>query len=55
VVAQKLTTAALAAWRDERLRTMSPGTIIRELGLLRRAVQTAAHEWSVAIPMEVFG
>ncbi|HWI81521.1 site-specific integrase [Ramlibacter sp.] len=53
-MAAKLTTAALAAWRDERLRTVSGSTVVRELGLLHRVMVTARHEWGVPAPMAAF-
>lgn len=32
-------------YRDDRLRLVGPGTVIRELGLLRSIFETARHEW----------
>lgn len=54
VMAGKLTTAALATWRDERLHTVSGSTVVRELGLLHRVMVTASHEWGVQVPLSVF-
>jgi integrase len=54
VMASKLTAASLAAWRDERLRGVAPATVLRELGLLRRVMVTANHEWGVRVPLTAF-
>ncbi len=34
-----------AAWRDERLRQVSPGTVAREMTLIRSVLRTAWKEW----------
>jgi integrase len=54
VMASRLTTASLATWRDERLRVVAPATVARELGLLRRVMVTATHEWAVRVPLAAF-
>jgi integrase len=43
----KLTPAVIAAYRDERLRTISAGTIIRELSILSSAISHARREWGL--------
>lgn len=37
--------AALAAWRDARLRQVSPATVTREINLLSAVFETARKEW----------
>lgn len=41
----EFTTAELAAWRDQRLKTVSPGTCQREINLLRNVFTIAREEW----------
>ncbi len=40
-----LTTERIGEWRDARLRTVSPGTVLREIGLLSAVLETARREW----------
>lgn len=40
-----LTPATLAAWRDARLAVVKPGTVLREMTLLRGVLETARREW----------
>ena len=40
-----VTPERLARWRDERLQTVSPGTVIREFSLLGDIFETARREW----------
>lgn len=40
-----VTTTDLAAWRDERLKQVSAGAVLRELGLLSSVFETARREW----------
>ena len=35
----------ISAWRDERLKTVKPGTLLREWTLLSHAFQVAVREW----------
>lgn len=44
---QKLTTAALAAWRDERLKQVAPASVRRELGILGSVLDIARREWGL--------
>ena len=37
--------ALLAQWRDQRMREVAPGTVLRELGLLSAVFQRAIREW----------
>ncbi len=45
-----LTPAHFSAYRDERLRTLKPGTIRRELSLLQHVLEVARREWAIPIP-----
>lgn len=36
-----------AAWRDERLRQVKPGTVCRELAIIRRAIRHGMNEWGM--------
>jgi len=40
-----LTPAAVAAYRDDRLRVVEPGTVRRELGILHHVIEVARREW----------
>ena len=42
-----LTSADLAGYRDERLKTVAPATIIRELNTISHAIDTAQREWGI--------
>lgn len=42
-----LSTADLASYRDERLKTVSPATIVRELNTISHAIETARREWGI--------
>ncbi len=44
-----LSPAVIASYRDERLRTVSAGTIIRELVILSSVINHARREWSLPI------
>ncbi|MHC2106470.1 tyrosine-type recombinase/integrase [Methylobacterium sp. CM6246] len=43
------TPQVFSRYRDDRARQVSPGTIIRELGLLRSVFETAQNEWDVPL------
>jgi integrase len=43
----QLTPGILAHWRDERLRTVSPGSVLREMTILRGAIKRARDEWGI--------
>jgi len=45
----KLTPAVIASYRDERLKTVSAGTIIRELSILSGIITHARKEWALPI------
>jgi integrase len=40
-----LTAADMAAWRDARLADVAPGTVRREMGLIRSVLEHARREW----------
>lgn len=42
-----LSTADLATYRDDRLRTVSPSTVIRELNTISHAIDPAMRDWDV--------
>jgi integrase len=42
-----LSTADLASYRDERLKTVSPATVVRELNTISHAIDTARREWGI--------
>ncbi|WP_244424682.1 hypothetical protein [Methylobacterium nodulans] len=42
-----LSTADLATYRDERLKTVAPATVIRELNTISHAIDTAHREWGI--------
>jgi integrase len=45
-----LTCESFASYRDERLKAVRPGTIIRELGLIQHIFEVARSEWSIPLP-----
>jgi integrase len=47
---QKLTSADVATYRDERLRTVAPATIVRELNTISHAIDLATREWGLWLP-----
>jgi len=46
----KATPQVFSRYRDERLKTVSPGTVIRDLGLLRAMFEVARLEWGIPLP-----
>ncbi|MFD0980682.1 tyrosine-type recombinase/integrase [Tropicimonas aquimaris] len=46
----RITPQTFSRYRDERLRTVSAGTVIRDLGLLRAIFEVARLEWDIALP-----
>ncbi|TXN07332.1 site-specific integrase [Methylobacterium sp. WL103] len=44
-----LSTADLAAYRDERLKIVAAATVIRELNTISHAIDTARREWNIHI------
>lgn len=45
VLLRNMTTAHLAAWRDERLQQVTSGTVAREYHVIRAALNVARKEW----------
>lgn len=45
----ELTPAAFSSYRDRRLQKVKPGTVKRELGLLRHTLEIARKEWGVPL------
>jgi integrase len=43
----ELTPGILAHWRDERLRQVSAGSVLREMTILRSAIKRARNEWGI--------
>ena len=48
-----LTTAPIAAYRDDRTKQVKPGTIARELGLLRTIIEVARKDWGIGLSENV--
>jgi integrase len=46
----KLTTSDVALYRDARLQTVSPSSVIRELNTISHAVEIARREWGLWLP-----
>jgi integrase len=42
---REITSDAIARWRNKRLREVAPGSVAREMGLLRAVLNTAVQEW----------
>lgn len=45
-----LSSTDVAAYRDERLETVAPATIIRELNTISHAIEIAQREWGIHVP-----
>jgi hypothetical protein len=45
-----LSSQHIATFRDERARTVTNGTVNRDLALLSHAIQTARREWGIYLP-----
>jgi len=45
VALEQLTPQAVADWRDARLQQVSPGTVLREWGMMSNACNIAVREW----------
>ncbi|MEM5370291.1 site-specific integrase [Paraburkholderia azotifigens] len=46
----KISASVIAAYRDERLRTAKPGTVIRSITVLNMALNKARNEWELPVP-----
>jgi integrase len=49
LVMSKVTPAVMAAWRDDRMKTVSAGSILREMTLIRCAIRCARNDWGLEI------
>lgn len=46
----ELTSSVLAKYRDDRLKTVSAGTVLRELNIIRSALNRARIDWGIPVP-----
>jgi integrase len=46
----KLSSSAVATYRDARLSQVAPATVVRELSLMQTAIETANREWGIPLP-----
>jgi len=46
----KLTSADVASYRDERLKSVAPATVVRELNTVSHAIEIATREWGLWLP-----
>jgi integrase len=46
----KLSSSAVASYRDTRLQEVAPATVVRELSLMQTAIETATREWGIPLP-----
>src|SRR5712664_4891200 len=46
----KLTSADIASYRDERLKSVAPATVVRELNTVSHAIEIATREWGLWLP-----
>jgi integrase len=46
----KLASSDLATYRDERLKSAAPATVVRELSTISHAIEVAASEWGIWLP-----
>ena len=46
----KLSSSAVATYRDARLQEVAPATVLRELSLMQTAIETATREWGIPLP-----
>ncbi len=45
-----LSPSVFATYRDDRLKKVSPGTVLRELNILRAALNRAKIDWGISVP-----
>ena len=50
----RLTPAVIASYRDERLASVSTGSVRREMTILRRCLEVAIKEWGVPLVVHPF-
>jgi integrase len=47
----ELTPSTIASYRDDRLRTLSPSSVRRELAVLQHCIEVARREWDFDLPL----
>jgi integrase len=50
----KLASPDLAAYRDDRLKSAAPPTVVRELSTISHAIEVATTEWGIWLPRNPF-
>jgi len=45
-----LSSADIATYRDERMKTVAPSTVVRELAIISHAIEVAQREWGYLLP-----
>lgn len=50
----QLSEAAIAKYRDDRLRVVKPATVVREIALASHCITVAQREWGVEVPANGF-
>jgi integrase len=48
-----ISAAMLSAYRDTRLKAVSPQTVVHELGMLSRVFKACAMDWGIALPQGI--
>lgn len=48
-----ISSSMLAEYRDERLKAVSPQTVVHELGLVSRVYKAASLDWGIALPQGI--
>lgn len=47
----RLSTSAVATYRDTRLTRVAPATVVRELSVMQVTIETARREWGIPLPL----
>ena len=45
-----ITPALIAAYRDQRLKTLAPQTVLHEINLISRVMKAASMDWGISLP-----
>lgn len=48
-----ITSSMIAAYRDERLKTLAPQTVVHEINLISRVMKACAMDWGINLPMGI--
>jgi integrase len=48
-----ITSSMIAAYRDDRLKTLSPQTVVHEINLLSRIFKACTMDWGINLPMGI--